>query len=614
MEYALSQQEMGDGAMNNVITSFFDSRLYSYCTHNSMSFYVSVTVTKSQHAIFAFTVVNSGIDALSFSVDIGENVLGTYEPEISSLANSGTSGILKASIDIPLASIAQQNSEVIYITTTLNDERIVLHSLSKYLLQHFYRSLKHVASFMPSRGFFGGINHSPLTVEVNKKITTIVLCNEKDNAYVNFTSLRIYNAQNEVIPKTAIQRVSASSNVSKSDLSASIAAGKGFHSKKETCPYLIIELEQPTIISKVEVVNRRDKWGSRAQNLSVLVTLESHRILPVYAMQSSYSVERDVIILDEIYRNSLNKDTPFYSRQSLLNLLLESYEQKLEVLRPADFDVPLQLLSTWNETYKLSDETLHRLELMLLALFVVVSTRKSLTLSLHSFSRLLERDCDIAFLENAINEYRSKVECSPIKLTKHGAARQGVLVSNTDTVLTALDEVMQDLSACGYKPCLAYGTLLGAKRENAFIPPDDDVDILIDLSVSDLEEKSVKPSMEALIEQLDPSKYRISKGSKTTTTHNIHVFHKKTNIMIDIFPYWFNGDSAFLHMEKMKVRGIPKDILSSRTTTSLYNKEYPVPGRIVDFLKERYGDAWSVSDRFHEWPWPVRVTEGSNYL
>jgi hypothetical protein len=296
----------------------------------------------------------------------------------------------------------------------------------------------------------------------------------------------------------------------------------------------------------------------------------------------------------------------------MLNAIIDKYEQKLDSLRPADFDMPLQLLSAWNETYKIKDETAHRVELMLLALFVAVSTRKSLTLSLHSFSRLLERDCDIAFLENAINAYRSKIECSPIKLTKHGAARQGMLVSNTETVLTALDDVMQDLSACGYKPCLAYGTLLGAKRENAFIAHDDDVDILVELSESDLDEKSVKPFMATLIDKLDKNKYRISKGSKTTTTHNIHVFHKKTNIMIDIFPYWFKESSAYLHMEKMRVRAIPKDILSGRTSVSLYNKQYPAPCKIVEFLEERYGDSWSVSDRFHEWPWPVSITEENN--
>jgi phosphorylcholine metabolism protein LicD len=170
---------------------------------------------------------------------------------------------------------------------------------------------------------------------------------------------------------------------------------------------------------------------------------------------------------------------------------------------------------------------------------------------------------------------------------------------------------MHDLAEMGLRPCLAYGTLLGAYREKQFISHDDDVDILIEFADDNLTRGQAYAQRERLIEKLDPNKYFIS-TAKVEQNLNIHLFLKETNIMIDVFPYWHEEGKDSLHMEKMAVRSIPSQILAERTEIELAGKKFMAPGDIEGFLVERYGETWHVSDKYHEWLWPIETLQAEN--
>lgn len=606
MEYSDNRKTAREGTSLNFFQPFSDTRLSSSFLCENGSFFVSSQVTLDKSVVFTISGKLHRTRPLSAHVTIDDECI------VSETCDTKDCGNVNVCLKTPIDTLAKQASEGVCVNIELDGEYFGLLTVSKYLLISFYENVVRANSMMPSRGFFGNVRHTPLRVDINEKISSLTLRNDNTNCYLNFTSLKIYSKDGHLLGPKDIKGVTASSTVSKSDVTTMIASHKSFHSTREDCPSLTITFHEPVLIGYLELTNRRDKWGSRIQNLTVLAELSSQEIVPIYNMQSSYNVERDLMIIDQAcYQAKIKSRAEGIKgdsiRKELLSVFLKDLESNIEKLQDKHFNMPIQMLSMWNEKYKPSDIDTHKIELSILALFVFYKSRKSLTLSLNSFSRLLPTSRDIEQLEENINYYRKLSSEQPIKLTKHGAAKQGMLVSNVDAVLTALNEVMLDLSTLGYNPCLAYGTLLGAKREGQFIAHDDDVDILIELSKEELNEKNVKTLMEKLQSELDSSKYRINIGSKTTTTYNIHVFHKQTNIMIDIFPYWFNKEHAYLHMEKMKIRSIPRHILTGRDDIELYGKPYPAPINTSEFLEERYGDGWETPDRYHEWPWPVSV-------
>ncbi|BFT31562.1 hypothetical protein D210916BOD24_27380 [Alteromonas sp. D210916BOD_24] len=602
MEYAVSQAGTFGGALSDLYQPFTDSRLSSSYIFEHSSFFVSTKAADSNDIIFAISGMVKNTTFVDFSL-VTEH--GEIAHERVQLSTDGD--VVNAFIKVPLSTLEALEPEAITLFSESENGKEKLLNVSKFLLINFFKNALRLRELMPSRGYFGGLNHSPLLININEKVKTLFLRIDNTSAYLNYTSLKLYNHGGTALDNRFIEKVHASSNVSATDLRQVLATGGGFHSRREDCPHLTITFTEPVYIGQLEILNRRDKWGSRIHNLAVSVMLRSNEILPVYTMQCSYSVEKDYVVLEQLHSQLLASPAPYPKRKTLLAAIVSDLESKLNQLEDKHFSIPLQVLSSWDESYRISDTTTHQSELSLLALYVFHKTKQSLSLSLNSFSRLLANTSDIEQLERNINQYRDTCSLQPIKLTKHGAARQGMLVSNTESVLLALDEVMSDLSEAGFKPCLAYGTLLGAKRENKFISHDDDVDILVELSISDTNESQVQSLMENVKASLDEKKYRVSKGSKTTKTYNIHCFHKKTNIMIDIFPYWFNKEEAYLHMEKMMIRAMPKAILAERDELQLYEKSYPVPKDTIGFLTERYGENWSKPDRYHEWPWPVNV-------
>jgi hypothetical protein len=465
-----------------------------------------------------------------------------------------------------------------------------------------------VESIAPSYGFFGGGKSEPLIVEVGGNIRSLTLSLDQQKSFLNLRGLTFFDADNNPIPADGMS-VSCSSTNQPDPHSTKLLHGQGFHSKREDCPWITVTFETLSFVKRVEVSNRRDKLGSRAQKLRISVVDEFHAKFAAYSPFSQLSIAEFLIKIFEMgaYTALFTKDI-LTRREAILDCVLASLTSKPQNKETVFF--ALNFISTW--ATELPIQYLHNKELKILATYIFEATKGRLGFSLMPFSRLLPYTNNLEFLELELNRLRDKNSLANIMFTKHGLSKQGMLVQNILDVLKTLDTVMNDFAEMGLRPCLAYGTLLGAYREKQFIAHDDDVDILVEFADEGLTREKAYALRTKLIEQLDLKKYRVSSGSKVPTNLNIHLYLKETNIMIDVFPYWHDGENAILHMEKMAIRAIPRTILAGRTEIELAGKTFMAPGETEAFLVERYGETWNVSDKYHEWTWPIKTQQTDN--
>jgi len=143
---------------------------------------------------------------------------------------------------------------------------------------------------------------------------------------------------------------------------------------------------------------------------------------------------------------------------------------------------------------------------------------------------------------------------------------------------------------------LCYGTLLGAVRENRFLQHDDDVDILY-VDGSSTREEALQRKDE-LVARLRAAGYPADE-----TKENFHVAVGGAGI--DVFFCWVADGRLTLMMENRTYRDIAVEIVLPASTVGLYDRVYPAPANPAGLLAERYGEGWTTSNPYHEWPWPL---------
>lgn len=173
------------------------------------------------------------------------------------------------------------------------------------------------------------------------------------------------------------------------------------------------------------------------------------------------------------------------------------------------------------------------------------------------------------------------------------------LLQNRDRFLRGLDLAFPALRDCGVTPMLCYGSLLGAVREGAFIPHDDDVDILYHDGARSREE--MLANLRHLLEALGRAGYHVHLADNLC-----HALVHKGNGVLDLFPCWEEGDNIQVLMRSDNYQPVPRSVLLPTGEVVLHGHRYPAPADPAAFLAARYGDGWTTPDPYHEWPWPVR--------
>lgn len=208
---------------------------------------------------------------------------------------------------------------------------------------------------------------------------------------------------------------------------------------------------------------------------------------------------------------------------------------------------------------------------------------------------------DLQIFEDCVNQI-AQLEGEPAHYTlgRHSIA-PNKFSKLAERFIGHMGEVIAVLDRGGLMPMLAYGSLLGAVREKTFIPHDDDVDLLF-LAKGRNRAQAVEHRAN-LISQLREMGYAVSDVGGPHL--NFQVTSKAYGVPVDLFPFWVEDGVAFLHMERMEIRGIPEDLLLPRSTCELNGMVFPSPGKPSAFLSERYGSDWAVSKKYFEWTWPL---------
>ena len=529
---------------------------------------------------------------------INEHVIGSSYINLASLnEHDRKTEYVQVSIDLNAQLLFENSKEDVQFFQYNSKKNLVLAVSAASLLKNITPTPQQLAHSIPSYGFFGGGKREPLKLTVAEKLSAVKLEIASDGAAIlNLRKLKINGEDGNTVDLSNIV-VDASSTYNGTDPGNNLLLGKGFHSASESRPWLIVRFKEPTFVSSLEITNRGDKWGLRSQKLEVSIT-DEHKVSTVlYAPYSSYGIESFCAQTAQLFgARCLELVVNDGSQEEILEIIYN----ELKCISENELHArhALAFLSMW-ATNK-SDEP-KEIEIKILAFYIHHILKRSLNLSLLPFSKILTRAASVQLLEDEVNLLRNINSLEAIKFTKHGVASAGMLVTNASKALHAIGEIIRFLSEHGLNPCLAYGTLLGGVREQGFIPHDDDIDLLVEYpeSVTSLEEAFNFRNQ--LLKLLSTNEY----STYAEATAVLHLVHKGTGIMVDIFPYWKVDGNVHLYMEKMKLKAIDGAILDGRAQASLHEHSFPAPAKPEQFLCERYGENWEVSDKFHEWPWHI---------
>jgi hypothetical protein len=146
-----------------------------------------------------------------------------------------------------------------------------------------------------------------------------------------------------------------------------------------------------------------------------------------------------------------------------------------------------------------------------------------------------------------------------------------------------LKEVKQVLDGIGLVFLLGSGSCLGATRDNAFIPWDDDIDLLSVIGVNGMTEGKVDAAAEALRQEgyfVSELKMAHSKAFATVKAY-VRVGLECVRIVDDTI-YLFPGFR------------IPANMLTQPKEIEFLGDKFLVPNPPEEYLRLKYGDEWMV--------------------
>lgn len=464
---------------------------------------------------------------------------------------------------------------------------------------HRFRAL-----MLPSLGFFGGTWADYLGIPVNRSVQSVTL--RLESARPEFLNLRGVLVVRDGKPLQLGPdefTIAQSSDRPASKLPPQgIDSLTGIHTLRESGPWWSVRFTGPQHVDAVYVFNRRDRLGIRSRSLAVDVTETNGTTCTLHAADSRGYVE-DVLHVIERYVGRRWAEADIRSgaqarkwRTDTVRLLNESFRGGSPVPSRADWLKIAALLPT-ESTTALEGEDWYLLAYGLCAQLKRDPRSRS---GVYSYSGILRSRKDLARLEAEFDDVRRALDGNRLQLLKHGVSPLGALRQELSGIEKMFPLLQQDLSEHGLTPMLAYGTLLGARRDGKVMDHDDDFDIMVIVD-ADTEESFDRRTAEILAD-LRRRGWRVWENGKHK---NCHLGHAEFEGHIDLFFARRHADVVETHMERMTWRGIPARYFDSTREIKLEGKTYPAPRDVDEFLLDRYGAGWKTPDKYHDWRWPL---------
>lgn len=156
-------------------------------------------------------------------------------------------------------------------------------------------------------------------------------------------------------------------------------------------------------------------------------------------------------------------------------------------------------------------------------------------------------------------------------------------VAIAEQLLLEVKEIMDRL---GVQFFLRQGTCLGAVRDSAFIPWDDDLDLGVVLGTNGFTEQSIEPVLAAFRE----SGYYV----QTERSDSIIVSTLlKSNMRVDILFHWIIDEQIY-HWPGI---WMPVTLFSQLKEINFIGKTFLVPNPPEEYLRIKYGPDWRIPKR-----------------
>lgn len=455
-------------------------------------------------------------------------------------------------------------------------------------------------ALLPGFGFFGA--HEPFHLQINANLnadTAILSIEGSEPEFLNLGEIdfiapdgRTYDRE-EIIKYADLSSTYAIAGPN--SICERVLAGEMIHSALELRPKLTIFFTDPTPLSHLIVRNRLGICGNRSRHLVCTFLLNRSdvgRFRNYSDLQLIYSAES--IAQRAGHRGALtdfgDSATEVAAiRERIIDLIVSNRSDLtfrelcwlLPLFAPpksmSQFDITICSEIALRLMGESDSDTTHKMA----SLGHLISTKSSILKVQAEASRL-------ASLRSATN--------AEIVLSKH-AIHSSVLINKRKQYLEAIDEAATIFQGLGVTIMLCYGSLLGAIRENNFLPHDDDVDFLIyDQSLSRAEAETRRSSIIASLMERGYTTREFPGG-------NFHVIFNGQPL--DFFICWHEADQIVLMMDKYQYRGIDASVVCPPSEIDFLGRRLSIPARSVEFLELRYGVDWKTPNQFHEWPWKL---------
>jgi hypothetical protein len=454
-------------------------------------------------------------------------------------------------------------------------------------------------TLLPALGYFGATRSDCLEIQWSGSILGIrIVIPEDGNLNVlNLNHLELYNQDGIcTIDQQFIKTTQSSVYDDNARFGPShLILGGGIHTQPERAPWWQVQMQLETQVTRIRLFNRGDYWGIRARKIRVELLVGNTWVCAYYS-RNAESLLRTLQACGTIMGAIRLDGDPRLIR----NEVLEKISGKILTTDVSPKNIP------WREILPLIDmwgtEQLTEQETTILAAWMTLAGGLNPLLPI---SAKLQTPESILRLQDRINEVAYIHRLGQYIITRHGI-HHSYLMQHKDLFLDGAEKLILTLQGMQYQPMIAYGTLLGAIRDQSLIPHDDDMDLILICRATD--RTAVEQEMTALAEQLRHIGYRVVQLLPASL--NMRVYDGNLGVEYDIFPCWrssHNESELFLHMEKMGIRAIPENIVYPPKNVTLHGRSMPAPADPPAFLNERYGPGWTTPNQFFEWPWPLSL-------